>query len=45
MRYEVYNEATGEVATRRTSRYVAQEDCEIMRWLTGGRWYVREISE
>lgn len=43
MKYEVYNEATGEVETVRTSRAVAQDDAEILRWLKGGRWYVREV--
>lgn len=43
MKYEVYNDETGEVLTRRTSRAVAQDDCEIIRWMRPGPWYVREV--
>jgi hypothetical protein len=46
MIYEVCQEIDGVlyVETRRTSRSVAQDDCEILRWLKGGRWYVREVK-
>lgn len=42
LKYRAYKEDSEDVCPARTSRAAAQQDSEIMRWLYGGRWYVRE---